>query len=151
MTFRKTGIFMVGMLMFLYPVVARAERDQAPVRWWRIPELAGRLDLNGQEKQTLEKLFVENRKVLLELRSKVEKQRLELEDVLEKPDLDQRAAFDQFKQLEKMRQKLSAERFRYLLEVRKILGRDRYLKLMDMAKERHERKARPGEDDLSPR
>lgn len=151
MTFRKTGICVMWVVLFLYPVVAMAEDDSPPGRWWQIPALAEKLDLSPQERQSLEGLFTQKRKVLFEMKSEVEKQRLGLENVLEAEPLDKRAAANQFRLLEEKRQKLSLERFRYLLEVRKILGRDRYIKLMAMAKDHRARRGGPQEDVIAPK
>jgi Spy/CpxP family protein refolding chaperone len=151
MNFRKTGLCLVGMLLFLYPVVAMAEGDSPPGRWWRIPALAEKLDLSQQERQSLEGLFTQKRKVLFEMRSEVEKQRFELENILEAPALDQRAALEHFRRLEEKRHKLAAERFRYLLEVRRILGSERYLKLMTMARDYRGKRGPSQEDEFSPR
>jgi Spy/CpxP family protein refolding chaperone len=151
MKFWKTGVLVIGVLMFLYPAVAKADGDSPPGRWWKIPGLVEKLNLSPQEQQALDGLFTQKRKVLFDMRSEVEKQRFALEDILEEANLDQRAAFEQFNRLEQKRARLSVERFRYLLEVRKILGRDRYLKLMDMARERRERRGHSPEDELTPR
>lgn len=146
MKFMKTGILLIGIFMALCPVAARAEGDSPPVRWWRIPEMVNKLDLTQQEKKGLEDLFTQKRKILFQMRSEVEQQRFELENLLEARNLDQRAALEQFNRLEEKRQKLAAERFRYLLEVRRILGSDRYLKLMAMAKENHPKRGPSRED-----
>ena len=151
MTFKKTLVFVAGMLMLLGPVAARAEGDSPPGRWWRIPALVEKLDLTPQEKQTLENLFTQRRKVLFDLRSEVEKQRFELENILEAQTLDQRAAFDQFNRLEDKRRKLALERFKYLMEVRRILGSDRYLKLMTMARDFRKKRGPARDDELIPR
>jgi Spy/CpxP family protein refolding chaperone len=151
MTFKKTLVCVAGMLMLLVPVAARAEGDSPPGRWWQIPALAEKLDLSAQERQSLESLFTERRKVLFAMRSEVEKQRFELENILEARNLDQRAAFDQFRKLDEKRQKMALERFKYLLEVRKVLGSDRYIKLMNMAKDYRGGRGQGRGDDLYPR
>jgi Spy/CpxP family protein refolding chaperone len=151
MTFRKTRICVMWVVLLLAPVAAMAESDSPPGRWWQIPALAEKLDLSAQERKSLESLYSQKRKVLFEMRSDVEKQRIELESSLEKEPLDQRAVKEQYRKLEEKRQKLSAERFQYLLEVRKIIGRDRYLKLMTMAKERRSGRGGAQDDEPSPK
>ncbi|HNY65565.1 MAG TPA: periplasmic heavy metal sensor [Deltaproteobacteria bacterium] len=147
----KAGILAIGMMLFLCPVVALAQGDAPSSRWWRVPDFADKLDLSTQEKGQLEKLFMEKRKVMFQMKSEVEKQRFELDNLLEMPRLDERAALREFKKLEAKRHQLAEERFRYLLEVRRILGHERYLKLMTLAKEQRGKKGRAPADDLSPR
>lgn len=151
MIFRKTGLWVIGLLIILFPVAAAADEGSSTHgRWWQSPAMADRINLNPQERQTLDDLYTQKRKDLFDMRAEVEKQRLEMDSVLEAPSLDQRAAFKQFKKLEAKRQKLSEERFRYLLDVRKILGRDRYLKLMEVAKDERSRRGHPRQDRLDP-
>lgn len=150
MTLRKAGVCMTGILIFLLPAIARADVDSPPGRWWRIPEMMEVLNLSPKEKQTLESLFTEKRKVLFQIKSEVERQRFELENILENPGFTKKAALGQFNRLEENRQRLARERFTYLLEVRKILGRDRYLRLMAMARERQAERWSSSEEDTMP-
>jgi Spy/CpxP family protein refolding chaperone len=109
-------------------------------KWWHNPDISGQLNLTEQEKNRLDKQFVESRRKLIELKSDVQKQRFELETLLEMEELDEDALNDQFKGLEKARNKLANERFRFLKESRKILGKERFQNVKRMYKEKRRAK-----------
>ncbi len=107
-------------------------QEMAPGKWWRMPRVSDRLDLSNEEKQALDDLFVNSRRKLIDLKSAVERERFELENLLEKEALDEKAVKEQLKKLEKARSDLANERFHYLLEVRKRLGFERYQQLRSL-------------------
>lgn len=138
----KAWLFTIAIAVFLYPVAALA-RDDAPVgKWWQIPKLSESLGLSQAEKGALDTLYVQSRRSLMEMKNDLEKERFELDTILEKQNSSDRAAMEQFRKVEKRRENLASERFRYLLEVRKILGQDRYQKLMNMSGEFREKRGR---------
>ncbi|NVM22245.1 MAG: periplasmic heavy metal sensor [Desulfobacterales bacterium] len=98
-------------------------------KWWRMPEVAKKLALTSEEQQKFEDLFVQSRRRMIDFKSNVEKERLELEMILDQQDLNESACMDRFKKFEDARTNLANERFRFLVEVRKLLGLERYRKL----------------------
>lgn len=139
---------MVALVVFLCPVAAAARDGGHPGRWWQMPKVSEKLGLSQEEKDTLDALYVKNRRALLELKSDVEKERFELDNVLYQRNLNDRKAIEQFKRLEQKREKLAMERFLYLLEVRKILGHERYQTLMETFKEFRSKRARGQDHDF---
>ena len=138
---RWTAAVLAIVILLALPAATMGAR-MPYAKWWRLPSTAKDLNLNDQEKQDLDNLFIESRRALIDLKSVVEKERLELDRLMEQSTLDEGAVMERFQKLEKARAALSAERFRFLLEVRKILGPDRYqgLKVLfmeDRAKKRH--------------
>ena len=115
-------------------------------KWWRIPRVAERLDLKDAEKKELDQLFVKSRRNLIDLKSTLEKERFELDNLMGQETLDEDGVMSQFKKLGKARDNLSAERFRFLLQVRKTLGSDRYQNLKMLFKEFREKKLRRDKD-----
>ena len=86
---------------------------------------------------------MDNRRKLIDLKSVVEKERFELENLLESETLDEAAVMNQYDRLEKARSKIAAERFRFLLEVRKVVGHERFQQIkIRFKKFRKERKLR---------
>lgn len=119
------GILVCFAMLFGTVVQARGD-DLSPGRWWMQPDLARQLSLSKKEKKALDNLFSRNRAALIDLRSSLEKERLVMQDILEKEPLDEAALFAQQRRVGEKRQKLSDERFKYLVGVRKILGADRF-------------------------
>jgi Spy/CpxP family protein refolding chaperone len=98
-------------------------------KWWRMEEVAKKLDLTAGEQQKLEDLFVQSRRRMIDLKSDVEKKRLELEMILHQHDFDESACMDRFNKFQDARANVANERFRFLVEVRKLVGVDRYRQL----------------------
>jgi Spy/CpxP family protein refolding chaperone len=98
-------------------------------KWWRMPEVAKKLELTSEEQQKFDGLFVQSRRRMIDLKSNVQKEKLELEMILDQQNFDESACMDRFKKFQDARTKLTNERFGFLVEVRKLLGLDRYRQL----------------------
>ena len=131
-----------GVLLFSIAVLPQMVMCQnGPAgKWWHNPAISKQLNLNEQEINTLDEQYVESRRKLIDLKSDVQKQRFELETLLETENLDEEALNERFKGLEKARSKLAEERFRFLIESRKILGKERFQKVKRMYKEKRRKK-----------
>jgi Spy/CpxP family protein refolding chaperone len=130
------------LLLLSSPAIAIGQ-DLPFGKWWRDPRVCQQLDLNETEKSKLDQEFVDSRRRLIELKSSVEREQFELENLLESEALDEAAVMEQFKKLEKARASLSSERFNFLIQVRKILGLDRFQRIkMFYGKSRHQKMRR---------
>jgi Spy/CpxP family protein refolding chaperone len=98
-------------------------------KWWKDPDIVKQLNLTSGEVKKLDKLFVQTRRRLIDLKNRVEKEQFEYQTLMESPKLDESAVNRQLVKLEDARSDLNAERSRFLVGVRKILGRDRFQKL----------------------
>lgn len=115
-----------------------------PGRWWRIPAIAERLELEDSHKRRLDDLYEQDRKTLAELKDKIQRERAVLDGMLDEDPLRESAVMSQLRKLEAVRTSLSEERVRYVIEVRKVLGPERYGQLKQfLRQEREERKERP--------
>ena len=103
-------------------------------KWWHTPRVAEQLNLNGREKEQLDELFIQTRRKMIDLRSAVARERLELSILMDKETMDEDAVRVQFKKLGQARASLAAERFRFILAVRKILGAARFQSLKTLFK-----------------
>jgi len=123
------------MIVWLFAPLVLFAQEIPPGKWWRLPQVAEHLHLNGEEKNQLDGLFLESRRRLIDLKSALEKERFELDNLLEQETLVEKAVMERFRKLEKARSHLSQERFRSLLEARKILGFERYQQLKILFRE----------------
>ena len=136
---------LVGTVMFVWlfaPMVSTAQ-EIPPGKWWRLPRVAEQLNLSGEEKNQLDELFLQSRRRLIDLKSALERERFELDNLLEQETLDEKGVMERFRNLEKARSNLADERFRSLLGARKILGFERYQQLKILVREFKKGK-RPG-------
>jgi len=137
---RKTLSGMLVLAWLFAPILSAAERESfgsavPPGKWWQMPRLAEELELREEEKGKLDDLFLDYRRKVIDLKSVMEKGWLELDNLLEKEQLDEAAAMEEFKKLRAARSDLATEGFRFLVEVRKILGPYRYQRLKALFQE----------------
>ena len=143
-----------GMLLLILttsPTIA-VSQDVPSGKWWRNQRMSKQLNLNKTEKSKLDQAFVNSRRKLIELKSIVEKERFELENILENETLDEQAVKEQFNKLEKARANLAGERFNFLVQVRKILGNERFQRIkMFYGKLRHQKMQGKTENPRAPK
>lgn len=142
---------MMLLVLTTLPTIAVGQ-DLPSGKWWRDQRMSKQLDLNKAEKSKLDQAFVNSRRKLIELKSIVEKERFELENLLENETLNEHAATEQFKKLEKARASLAGERFSFLIQIRKILGNERFRRIkMFYGKLYHQKKHRKMENARAPK
>jgi len=98
-------------------------------KWWRIPDIATKLNLTADEQTKLDEMFYEIKKNMIDTHSNIAKLRLNLEQLLEKDPLDESSCLENFEKIKAEKTKMGIERFKFLLEVRKLLGVDRFVQL----------------------
>ncbi|RLB09466.1 MAG: hypothetical protein DRG27_04420 [Deltaproteobacteria bacterium] len=112
-------------------------------KWWESPVISSKLNLTEKEKNALNKLFVDTKEKLIDLKANIQKAHLKLREMLESEKIDEKKIIDQFDLLQKARSELEKARFLYVLEIRKILGFERFMllkKLMKQKRYMHRRK-----------
>ncbi len=112
----------------LMPALAMGD-DDLPGKWWRMPDVSRMLDLNDGQVNQLDNLYTDNRGRLMSLKDSVERERLQLDEIMESEPFNEAAVMAQLRKLESVRGSLASERFRYVMEVRKMLGRERFNRL----------------------
>jgi len=119
---------LIGMFLFVFAVSTTVAfgQEMPHGKWWYSRHSSEKLNLSDEEKSKLDEKFFESRLKLIDLKSAVEKERLQLDKLMESETLNEKAVMEQFKKLEAARANLAAERFEFVLEVRKIIGFERF-------------------------
>ena len=134
-----SGMLLLSLL--ISPAIALGVQGVPLGKWWHNPRVSKQVNLNKDEIRRLDESFIDSRRKLIDLKSKLERQRFELENLLERETLNEAAAMEQFKRVESARNRLATERFSFLIQVRKILGFERYQNLkMLYEKFRHQKR-----------
>ena len=135
---------LIGMFLFVFAVsTTLAFGQEIPHgKWWYSRHSSEKLNLSDEEKSKLDDKFFESRLKLVDLKSAVEKERLQLDKLMESETLNEKSVIEKFKKLEAARANLSTERFGFVLEVRKILGFDRFLQLNTTFRHFNKKKAK---------
>jgi hypothetical protein len=147
----KRILWLILLAVWFAPAIAfGAEKDPFGSvtprgKWWKMPRLAGELDLSDGEMEKLDHLFLSYRRNAIDIKSNIERGWLEIDNLLEQEEIDETAVMDYFTEVNTARSALAAEGFQFLLEVRKVLGADRYQRLKALSKEiRGKRRAYSG-------
>lgn len=140
----KRAILMAVVLMFIFsgvgiarentPAKARYVKSSMalpPVKWWKMPLMSEKLSLTKEETQKLDAMYFEHRSRLIDLRSQLAKDRLEMEQLFEKEPFDAASCLNSFKKSQEARNVIGLERFNFLIKVREILGAERFQLLKD--------------------
>jgi Spy/CpxP family protein refolding chaperone len=124
------NVFSVILLtIYLITPVIAAGQDVPSGKWWYNPEIQKNLDLNKKEISKLDKLFAKSRRKLIKLKSEVEHEQFELDQLLGQKKVNDAKVKKQFQKLEKSRNQLANERLDFVIGVRNILGPDRFQQL----------------------
>jgi len=118
------------LIFVISPAVVKA-KDFPPGKWWHNPQASEKLNLSDEEIKMLDKQFVDSRRKLIKLKSIVESEQFELDNLFDSENINQKEAMKQFDKLGQAKKNLSTERFRLLLEVRNILGLERFRQLKE--------------------
>jgi len=136
---KRTIIITATIIWLMSPAISMGQ-ESLPGKWWHMPKIAEELTLSDQEKETLDDLYVKNRRELINLKAGLETEQLELEALLGRESLDEPAIMAQFKRLQEARTKLASETFGYILQVRKAIGRERFQQLKALKRKMHRSK-----------
>lgn len=104
--------------------------------WWRNSELAEKLNLTDQQKQQLEKTFLDYRLKLVDLRADVEREELKLQPLMDADTLNEGQISSQLDTLLAARMKLEKTNAMMNLSMRKILTVDQWKQLRSMRQNR---------------
>ena len=124
-----TGLTLVTLLL-LAPLAAAQSMPGG--KWWKDPGIAKELQLTPGEVKQFDKLFVESRRRMIELKNQVEKEQFEYQNLMESKTLDEAAVNRQLQKLDQARSELNEERSRFVVAVRKILGSERFQRLQQI-------------------
>ena len=98
-------------------------------KWWYNPKIQNDLKLSKDEIKQLDNLFAYYRHKFIKLKSALDHEKFELDQLLSGKDISDTAIKKQFQDLENVRQNFSNDRFLFVIGVRKILGRERFQQL----------------------
>ncbi len=119
--------------------------------WWKNSELAQKLNLTDQQKQQLEKTFLDYRLNLVDLRANVEREELKLQPLMDADQVNEAQISSQLDTLLAARMKLEKTNSMMYVAMRKVLTADQWKQLRSLREDRFrgrrgERGPRPGRD-----
>jgi Spy/CpxP family protein refolding chaperone len=107
--------------------------------WWRNSELAQKLNLSDQQKQQLEKTFLDYRLKLVDLRADLEREELKLQPLMDADTLNEAQISSQLDTLLAARMKLEKTNAMMNVSMRKVLTAEQWKQLRSMREDRFRR------------
>jgi Spy/CpxP family protein refolding chaperone len=121
------------MIMVILLIAVSTMAQSAPSgRWWRSPRMVKALNLTGGEIQRLESAYGQSRREMINKKNRVEREQLELENMMGKRKINETAIRKQNRKLEKARSDLADAKFSFVIQVRKIIGHGRFQQLVNL-------------------
>jgi len=140
----------LAVLLLFFPSGIFAQ-DMMDGKWWQSKRVAERLEITDAEKRQLDETYTAGRRELIILKSTVERERFELDNLLDRRDSKKETVLEQYNRLETARSKLSVERFNLLLDVREIVGIERYQQLKFMYRMNRDKRTKRFSDEKARR
>ncbi len=137
MTRKNAWLALVLLVVFLPTTLLAQEMMHG--KWWNNRSVAEEMELSDSERKILDQKYTESRRKMIDLKSKLDKERLELDIALDREDADREQINKRYEKLEEARSELSKERFRLLTEVREIVGVERFQTLKSMHRNKRNR------------
>lgn len=103
-------------------------------KWWKIPAVQEELKITEEEQKVLDGLYTDSRRKMIDLKAAVEKEKLELEILLDSSSFTKKAAMKQFAAVENAKRDLAKERFSFIAEARELFGQERFAKICSKRK-----------------
>jgi Spy/CpxP family protein refolding chaperone len=109
-----------------------AFRGRGMGQWWRNPETAEKIGLSDQQKQQLEKISLDSRLKMIDLRADLEKQEVILGPMLQTYHPDEAQVLAQVEKVSQARAAVEKARIQTMLASRGVLTEDQWNKLKDV-------------------
>ena len=125
----RNAFIVILLVIFLIAPLIAAGQDVPSGKWWYNPKIQKNLNLSQKEVGKLDDLFAHSRRKLITLKSEVEHEQFELDQLLSQKKENDKAVKKQFQKLEKARNNLANEQLEFVIGVRNILGSERFQQL----------------------
>jgi Spy/CpxP family protein refolding chaperone len=127
------AVHSIVMIVVILLIADNAMAQRAPSgRWWRSPRVVKALNLTGGEIQRLESAYGQSRREMIKKKNRVEREQLELENMMGKRKINASAIRKQNRKLEKARSDLADTKFSFVIKVRQIIGHGRFQQLVNL-------------------
>ncbi len=120
------------------PLIAAPEMPDG--KWWKRPRLAAEIHLTPEQSREIEKIFVQARTRLIDLKADLEKKQLALQSSMDDQTVDRKAVERQIEAVENARAELQKARALMILDMKQVLKPDQWERLRQLQQEMRERR-----------
>ena len=122
-----TSFFLPNLLAFKGPMVGG--------KWWYRPAVKDKLQLTPDQTNKINKIWMEHRKRIIDIKSDIEKGYLDLENLMGQPALDTQGAYKLAESLGQLQARQIEERIRMTIDIRQELSIEQFQKLKGFRRE----------------
>jgi len=116
-----TSFFLPNLLAFKGPMVGG--------KWWYRPAVKDKLQLTPDQTNKINKIWMEHRKRIIDIKSDIEKGYLNLENLMGQPMVEREKAYKLAERLGQLHAKQIEERIRMTIDIRQELSIEQFQKL----------------------
>jgi Spy/CpxP family protein refolding chaperone len=109
--------------------------ETPPGKWWKRPRVVQLLKITPEQQEKLEEIFSRNRKAFVDLKADVEKNQIDVEELVSKKDSDPKKVSAVVDALEQSRMKLRKSMTMMFLEQRSVLTQVQWQQFLEQRDE----------------
>jgi len=134
-----TVLAIIGVTSFFLPNLLAFKGPMVGGKWWYRPAVKEKLQLTPDQINKINKIWMEHRKRIIDIRSDLEKCYLDLENLMSQPMVDTQDAYKLAERLGQLHARKIEERIKMTIDIRKELSIEQFEKLKGLKRELTER------------
>ena len=142
----KTGII-TAILTLCFAALAFAQMPKG--KWWKLDKIAEAVNLSPEQVKTIEKVFLEHKKHMIDAKATTGKEMVDLEAMFGAEDFDKDAVLKKIEKLVAAKGELQKTKMMFFVEIRSILSKEQFKGLQKKKEElremRRSKKGRGGD------
>lgn len=119
----------IGLTGFALPNLFAFNAPVGHGKWWYRPTVKDKLQLTPDQVNRINKVWIEHRKRIIDIKSDIEKAYLDLEELMSEPAVDTQKAYKVAETLGQLQARQTAERIRMAIDIRRELSIEQFEKL----------------------
>lgn len=130
-----TALAIIGLTSFSLPNLLAFNAPIGDCKWWYRPTIKDTLHLTPDQISKINKIWIEHKKCIIDIRCDIEKAYLDLEDLMGQPMVNTQEAYKLAERLGKLKAMQTEERIRMSIDIRQGLSVEQFEKLKGLRRE----------------
>ena len=130
-----TALAIIGLTSFFLPDLLAFGTPPGGGRWWYRPAVKDKLQLTPDQINKINKVWIEHRKRIIDIRGDIEKAYLDLEALMGQPMVDIQEAYKLAERLGQLQARRTEERIRMAIGIRQELSIEQFEELKGLRRE----------------
>lgn len=129
---RKT-VIITAVLIFTLTTLSFAQLPGG--KWWKLEKIAKAVDMSPEQVKKIEKLFLEQKKRMIDAKAEVDKGKLDLDAMFAEDEFNKAAVTGEIEKMVAARGELMKIKMMFFVDIRDILTKEQFSKLRDKKRE----------------